>query len=177
MLGVKPRGGVCRRICVRMGAMASEQRVPGRRHVRTRVLILLGVFAALLLASAAWTIANIPLTTRETILAAPQYESALNQFPRLQGLLPRIPTQATAIQGEYLTASGMGPSSSRLEVSFSVPPAEAHELLAAARRMETLRGDELVEQEAEILIRRGDEVGSLRIQAATGRVTVELRKD
>jgi hypothetical protein len=88
---------------------------------------------------------------------------------------PAIPPNATGTRFSFESRSGLGPSSRRLELSFSVPPADARQLLELAKSMapKAVPGVEITENE--VRIEGGDQFSSVTVTFETGEVVVRIQ--
>jgi hypothetical protein len=146
--------------------------------MRGRFALLVAFLFMLLLLTGAWFFTNISSHERAAITAPADYAAYLLAFPpEMRTAVPdSIPASATSITGVFNSASGLGPSSSWLEVRFTVAPTVAGEILDACKvqKWSTNRFDGRVESADGLEFRRGDQSSSIRIDRATGDVFIEM---
>jgi hypothetical protein len=146
--------------------------------MRGRLSVLVAFLLVLLLLTGAWFFTNISSHERVPITAPADYAVYLQAFPpEMRAVVPgSIPASAASITGMFNRASGLGPSSSWLEVRFTVAPTAAGEILDAckAQSRSTNRFDGRVESVDALEFRQGDQSSSIRIDRSTGGVIIQL---
>jgi hypothetical protein len=105
-----------------------------RRRFLLLPITLLAAVAGILLIGSMTSDEHCSVNTPAT------YSRAMDHFPHDMRLIAplQLPANAIDVRGELSSSHGLGPSSTRLLVSFTVPPAEAAAMLAHAKALRPL---------------------------------------
>jgi hypothetical protein len=144
--------------------------------MRRRLIALLAALALMIVLVSGVLFSSIPVHEHATISTPANYAGLVTMFPpELRAFVPEsIPVNATSISGTYTSASGLGPSSSRLKVKFTLPPERAAELLETCKSVSRSRLDRRTESPNALDVFRDDQLASIRTDPATGEISVEL---
>lgn len=142
---------------------------PMRRHVR----VLSTVLGTVVVLYAALMFVTRPRHDR--IDDPRRYGELLRHFPAtITAHLPAsIPSNAQAVQLLYTYDGGLGPGNWHMVVKFRVPAAEASALLGHAQSVAGT-GYEVEVKPGSVSVVRGDRVGRVIVDRATGDVEIDL---